>query len=48
MRVDLAENTHANNDQRYGEYGDYVMQRLHHVVSSDVDVASNVEDLIGD
>jgi hypothetical protein len=48
MRVDLAENTHANKDRLYHEYGDYVMQRLRHIVSSDIDVASDVEDLIGD
>lgn len=47
MRVDLTENTHANNDRLYNEYGDYVMQRLRHIVSSDVDVVSDVEDLIG-
>ena len=48
MRVDLTQNTHANDDYLYEEYGNYVMQRLRHIASSDVDIASDVEHLIGD
>lgn len=48
MRVDLVENTHADNGRLYGVYGDYVLQRLRHIDPADVDALSDVEALIGE
>jgi hypothetical protein len=48
MRVDLVDNTHADNDRLYNEYGDYVIKRLRHIDPAEIDATTNVEDLIGD